>query len=43
MSNEQVALELTRMFINNEDIVFTEQQVLEIYFNYLSNLESKGE
>lgn len=43
MNNKQIALELTKLYFEEQDTIPTEQLIIETYFNFLYKLESKGE
>lgn len=43
MNKEQIALELTKLYFEQQDTIPTKHSIIEAYFNFLYNLESKGE
>ena len=43
MNKQQIALELTKLYIEQQDTVPTKKFIIAVYFNFLNNLESKGE
>lgn len=42
MTKEQIALELTKLYIEQQDIIPTEKSIIETYLNFLNNLKSEG-
>ena len=43
MKKEQIALELTKLYFEQQDTIPTSHLIIEVYFGFLNNLESKGE
>ena len=43
MKKEQIALELTKLYFEQQDTIPTEHLIIEVYFDFLNYLESKGE
>lgn len=43
MQREQIALELTKLYIEQQHTIPSELSILKVYLNFLTDLESKGE
>lgn len=43
MNKQQIALELTKLYIEQQDTIPTKQFIVRVYFDFLNHLESEGE